>query len=308
MINQIIQKKVSITALASTSGRDYKYLDVEPYGVFVWSSTGTVDSIFVFAALNGGVWTYDVLSSKGVYKVSMAKILAGDAGDKTSVLNDIFAHSGVKTVLVDAQQTITLNLVLTIPSGKVLQIEPGGSFTGSGTINGGIMDISNVLASITEVFGGTITRNFDHVINGTLQYTNFGSFPVLGKTGKLYIDIATPAAYLWDGGTYVSTAGVGAGATVIVPVTSTPHNAAQTSGDIIFLINCTTAGGPVTINLPTAVGNAAEFTFKKIDAGADIFTVDPFGGETIDGETTAIVRFQNTAFSIKSDNVNWQRV
>lgn len=308
MINPIIQKKASISSLNSISGRDYKRLDVENYGVFEWASAGVVDNMFVFAASGGGVWIYDVLSSKGVYRVSMAKILAGDATDKTGQLNDIFAHSGVKTVLVDAQQTITISLVLTIPAGKSLRVEPGGSFTGNGTINGGIIDLSNTAQAVSDIFAGTLTLNFASVITSTLRFPNFGSFPVTGKSGILYIDAATPEAYLWDGANYSTVGGGGAVPPQIVNVIATPYNPAYTTGDIILLVDCTTAGGPVTINLPTAVGNTAKYTIKKVDVGTDSVTTDANLAETIDGDLTAIILFKNTAFSIASDNTNWRRI
>lgn len=307
MINPIIQKKASISSLNSISGRDYKRLDVENYGVFEWASAGTVDNMFVFAASGGGVWVYDVLSSKGIYKVSMAKILAGDVADKTGQLNDIFAHSGVKTVLVDAQQAITISLTLTIPSTKTLRVDPGGSFTGNGTINGGIIDISGTNLAIGDIFAGTLTLNFTSVIGPVLQFANLGSFPVTGKAGVIYVDRATPATYLWNGATYVSTAGA-ATAVNVINVTSTPYDVAVTSGKVIYLVDCTTAGGPVTINLPTAVGNTAEITIKKIDAGTDSVTVEGDGAETIDGDANAVMLFQNTAFSIHSDNADWVRI
>jgi hypothetical protein len=91
----------------------------------------------------------------------------------------------------------------------------------------------------------------------------------------------------------------------IVNVSTTPHNPAQTSGEHILLVDATAAGGPVTINLPTAVGNTAKFTIKKIDSGSDIVTIDGSGGQTIDGDLTKEIEFQWTSMTIVSDNLNW---
>lgn len=78
----------------------------------------------------------------------------------------------------------------------------------------------------------------------------------------------------------------------------------ETSGDQIMLVDATT--GAVTLTLPTAVGNTAKFTFKKIDSSANTVTIACDGSETIDLDATAIINYQNTAFTIISDNTNWQ--
>ena len=91
----------------------------------------------------------------------------------------------------------------------------------------------------------------------------------------------------------------------VVSVTTTPYNVTQTVGNYVFLIDTTAAGGPVTMNLPTPVGNKAEYTFKKIDSGVDIITINP-GVFTIDDDTSAIIYYQNTTGTIISDNSNWK--
>lgn len=305
MINQFLQKKIKISDIDSVSSRDYRSLIVENYGVFEWASSGTVDNVFVFSAAGGGVWVHDILDSKGVYKLSMANILAGDATDKTDILNAIFAHPDVKTVLVDAQQEVTINQVLTIPTGKTLIIEPGGSFVGIGDINGGIIDISGVDQEIDDIFAGSLSLTFDSVLNGSVQFNNFGDFPLIGKLGKVYIDLATPAAYQWDGASYVGLGGGGPSLTTVVNVNTTPYNPVYTSGKILVLID--TTGGEVTVNLPNAVGNNAEYIFKKV-IGTPKVIIDPFGGQTIDSEASKEILFVNTAISIESDNSNWVRI
>lgn len=304
MINQFLQKKIKISDIDSVSSRDYRSLIVENYGVFEWASSGTVDNVFVFSAAGGGVWVHDILDSKGVYKLSMANILAGDNTDKTDILNAIFAHPDVKTVLVDAQQEVKINQVLTIPAGKTLIIESGGSFVGIGDINGGIIDISGVDQEIDDIFAGSLSLNFDSVLNGSVQFNNFGDFPLIGKLGKVYIDLATPAAYQWDGVSYVELGGGGSSLTTVVNVNTTPYNPVYTSGKILVLID--TTGGEVTVNLPNAVGNTAEYIFKKV-IGTPKAIIDPFGGQTIDSEASKEILFVNTAISIESDNSNWVR-
>jgi hypothetical protein len=74
-----------------------------------------------------------------------------------------------------------------------------------------------------------------------------------------------------------------------------------TSGEILILADL--AAG-FTIVLPTAVGNTATITVKKVQAAGQI-TVDGAGAETIDGGLTAVLNNQNEAITLKSNNAGW---
>jgi hypothetical protein len=100
------------------------------------------------------------------------------------------------------------------------------------------------------------------------------------------------------------TSGV-AGAYSIVSVTSTPYNATQTSGQPVLLVNTTTAGSNVTINLPTAVSNTAQFVVKKVDSGAFSVIIDGNSTQTIDGSLTATMSVPYQSINMISDNSNW---
>lgn len=175
MINQVITKKIPITSITYMSGRDYKYVEVEDIGTFEWTSSGTPDNVFVFAAPDGGVWTCKNLLGKGVYKISHAGILSGDLADKTSILNTIFAKSEIKAVEIDAQQSVRVDGTLTISSGKVLRILPGGSVYGVGTINGGII-WSEDFKELDQLLANTLTLNLEasYVFDGSgWTYTEY---------------------------------------------------------------------------------------------------------------------------------------
>jgi hypothetical protein len=79
------------------------------------------------------------------------------------------------------------------------------------------------------------------------------------------------------------------------------YTATETAGDIV--VKADLAAG-FTIVLPTAVGNKARFTFKKIQAAGAI-VIDGAGTETIDGGLTATLNNQNESITIVSDNANW---
>ncbi len=99
--------------------------------------------------------------------------------------------------------------------------------------------------------------------------------------------------------------GGGGGGYTIVNVTSTTHTATETSGNIVILVDTASAAGNVTVNLPTAVGNTAQFTVKKIDSDGYTVTIDGSGAETIDGTTTKVIYTQYVSLSVVSNNSNW---
>jgi len=94
-----------------------------------------------------------------------------------------------------------------------------------------------------------------------------------------------------------STSGVG------VTTTTSTASPTDTTGFVVLLCDCT--GGNVTVNLPTAVGNIARFTVKKVDSSANTVTIDGSGTETIDGGTTATLKYQYESVDLVSDNSAW---
>jgi len=94
----------------------------------------------------------------------------------------------------------------------------------------------------------------------------------------------------------------GGGYTVVL-VASTPYNVVPTSGSTVYLVDA--SGGSVTMNLPTAVGNTAMYSIKKIDSSVNTVIMDASTTETIDGELTQTIMFQWTAISLINNNANW---
>lgn len=74
------------------------------------------------------------------------------------------------------------------------------------------------------------------------------------------------------------------------PVTTKTANYTATSFDQDILVDATS--GPVTINLPTAVGRTDPITIKKIDSSGNAVTIDGAGSETIDGALTRVLSTQ----------------
>lgn len=142
--------------------------------------------------------------------------------------------------------------------------------------------------------GGTITLNTtsSQTIDGDLTKTlaQYSSYFVESNGANWIIAVV---------------GGGGSSGYTVVSITSTTYNAAQTTGSIVLLVDAATAGGNVTVNLPTAVGNTAQFTVKKIDSGSNTVIIDGNSTETIDGETTATIYMQYASLDLVNDNANW---
>jgi len=157
-------------------------------------------------------------------------------------------------------------------------------------------------------------------VNAGEDALEFFTIPAGSTDEKVAVDSASVPGYLGaassdgvlrtdssitytDGGDFVTlSVAVPAGFTV-VPVSSTPYNVTATTGHSIYLVDAT--GGAITINLPTAVSNTARIDIKKIDSSVNAVTIDGDGGETIDGELTAVASLQYENITHISDNTNW---
>jgi hypothetical protein len=90
---------------------------------------------------------------------------------------------------------------------------------------------------------------------------------------------------------------------VIHTTTGPTYDVTETTGDVT--IRCDATAAPITVNLPTAVGNKAKVHVKKIDASANAVIIDGAAAETIDGGATASILVKDASVSLVSDNVNW---
>jgi hypothetical protein len=77
----------------------------------------------------------------------------------------------------------------------------------------------------------------------------------------------------------------------------------ESTGNLLYLLDTTAA--PITVTLPTAVGNTAVMTFKKISSDSNNITIDGDGTETIDGATTKILATQYQFYTIAASGGSW---
>jgi hypothetical protein len=95
----------------------------------------------------------------------------------------------------------------------------------------------------------------------------------------------------------------------VVPSTSavsvTNISATYTTSSNTELIKANTAGGSITINLVSAVGNGGlKFIIIKTSA-SNTLTIDPYSSQTINGAATYDLTLVNETLEIISDNANW---
>lgn len=108
------------------------YLPTNTGGLMVQVDDATVaDNIFVFAdGIRRFKW---VPNSRGEYHISQAKVLSGNISDNTTILQAVFNNSFVQSVVLDAQQVVTINGSLNC-NGKKLIFTQGSRLTGTGTV------------------------------------------------------------------------------------------------------------------------------------------------------------------------------
>lgn len=72
-------------------------------------------------------------------------------------------------------------------------------------------------------------------------------------------------------------------------------------------IDANASGGPITITLPSAVGQLGrDYIIKRVNAGSNTVSVDAHGSETIDGQLGYVLNDQWESLTLISDNSNWK--
>jgi hypothetical protein len=190
-------------------------------------------------------------------------------------------------------QSVTgLNTDNTDPANPVVQVSVDGvTITGSGTSGDPLIATpsSGGVTSVTDDGNGVVTVDNTVPTAPVIQFqgVNVDGVTITGDGTSGNPLVAAGAS----GFTYSKTL-----------VNTTPYAIVPTTGYNVYNVDAT--AGIITINFPTAVGNAAWYVVKKIDPSANTVILNPNGAETLDGQTTQTIRFQNTSVDIFSDNSN----
>jgi hypothetical protein len=200
------------------------------------------------------------------------------------------------TTLVSAGgvRTVTgLNTDNTDPSNPVVQVSVDGvTITGLGTLANPLTAVSSAagVVSVTDDGNGVVT------VDNTVPTTPVIQFQGVNVDGVTITGDGTSGNPLVAAGasgfTYSKTL-----------VNTTPYTIVPTTGYNVYHVDAT--AGSITVNFPTAVGNTAWYVVKKIDSSSNTVVLDPNGVQTLDGQVTQTIRFQNTSVDIYSDNSNF---
>ena len=197
------------------------------------------------------------------------------------------------TVESTGVQSVTgLNTDNTDPANPVVQISVDGvTITGAGTPASPLVATpsSGGVTSVTDDGNGVVTVDNTVPTAPVIQFqgVNVDGVTITGDGTAGNPLVAAGAS----GFTYSKTL-----------VNTTPYTIVPTTGYNVYNVDAT--AGIITINFPTAVGNVAWYVVKKIDSSANTVILDPNGAETLDGQPTQIIRFQNTSVDVYSDNSN----
>ena len=239
-----------------------------------------LNAIFVgYIAVNGGASSLTNASDASIIQAGLFRNVGGVGSGGTNFVSTTLA--GLADVSLSGN---TPGDLLVYGTGTTWNNKK--QLTGSYGLTGSLTVTQNVSASsFTGSLFGTAT---------TASYITSSFFT--GTNAALSASYATTASY--------ALTSPGGGGYTVVSVSSTPYTATQTSGDIVLLVDATTAGA-TTINLPTAVGNTAKFTIKKIDTGTNTVTIDGNSSETIDGSLTAVLKVPYVSVTLISNSSNW---
>lgn len=72
-----------------------------------------------------------------------------------------------------------------------------------------------------------------------------------------------------------------------------------------YSVICDCSSNPITVNLPTAVGNTRIYNVKKVDSSINKVTIDGNGAELIDNNLTQSLFYRDESMTIQSDGSNW---
>lgn len=91
----------------------------------------------------------------------------------------------------------------------------------------------------------------------------------------------------------------------VINQTSSTYTVIQKLGRIVIL--CDTTLGAITIKLSKAYKNNIIIDVKKISSDTNTVTIKPYGSETLDDGTEAVIMVQNVSVELASDgNTNWK--
>lgn len=148
----------------------------------------------------------------------------------------------------------------------------------------------------------TLPANFEEILNaGDLVFiqgnTGLADLPIVTETGAAnnnrYQDISLSSTILGN-------------ATILNGENSRTIAANVTLNETHRTVLIDASAAPRTVALPpAAAARDRVYTIKKRDSSANLVTIDPAGGETVDGFALQLLTTQYQALRIQSDGIEW---
>ena len=275
------------------------------------SVTGTI-TVFIDCRISGGAPT---AGAGTIIFMLNSFIQGGDFSGYAGVLRieECVVFGGIFPSIFQAQDTD----FSTNPPGATLN---GGDFqrcvleSGSNTYNAGTYNLYNCdLRANISTGTGSWTLIGGITDGATITYDTGGSLDTYGVANLTVVDnggVFNNRGDFYDNSTSGLTAtntqeAIDEIANVILNVVvATSLNYAAAFTEKVILID--TTSNNVTVDLPTASGNAGRHFWIKAIEVINTATVDPNGAETIDGASTYVFSTKNEAIHIVAHNGVWR--
>lgn len=108
---------------------------------------------------------------------------------------------------------------------------------------------------------------------------------------------------LGTNGTSASWTTCGSGGSSSIQFVTVTSNSNCTSGQPTLFVDATS--GNIVVTVATAVGATWQCTIKRKDSSGHTITVQGTSAQTIEGQASGTIQYQNSSITLTSDNANW---
>lgn len=273
-----------------------------------------------------GMWENSVAGSGGGLTLGTINT-ANNTGTSFLTIDASSANGNNRVLMNNATVNGTLQAFTLMPTGAnaTLSLYPNTTFNETSGDRDGIRygtTVNNKTGTgnfVAHKFMQTINQSSGAVNNYGMVYSQYEQ--VLGAgtqvlatwgtqpTASFVMSTFVPKATIFNNGNFslagsMTAAGLLTGAGYQGSLV-TKNSAYTITGNDEF-IKADATSGAFNITLPTAIGRQGQtYTIKKVDATANVVTVNTTASQTVDGAATYLLDANNKWVTVTSDNANW---